>query len=392
VITLIDREVVDRLILRHIKYESWIQQENALPIHEDDIPPAYQTIFMQSEEAYSFYRHSLIYFMKDITDEGEIHQELYKLINQMINSEPENYERFKLLQDSLFNNFNNRWNNVFQFTRLFTDLRIERVELNQITLSAYQSKYEIDEILILLAVLRKVISDSILDTELNNLRDRSGRLRKGVAVDYIISGLQSFPKLAEAISKAYLPKLRNSFGHNDYKIIEGNLYSLNNELIASNKEFIEAFYNIQEVQNTVLWAISYYNCIENLENILDCGVLSIGYHHDKEQQVPEIQLCQLWCFFQYDTSRDWLNKVVVSKSRNTIKTEFTENYSISGDIIPVIGSWLEKAKQYCEVQVTIIPIIPFVGLDSITVAINGELYQMYGDPCITKIPIEINDI
>ena len=170
------------------------------------------------------------------------------------------------------------------------------------------------------------------------------------------------------------------------------MFNLDNELLATNSDFIEAFYSIQELHNAIIWAISYFELSENIEQYFDCGVLSIGYYYNKEIEMPEIQLCQLWCFFQNDSEKEWLNKVQVFMEHQMITTIITDTCTISGKILPEISYWIKIVKNFKEIQVKVIPIVPYIGLETITIDINNEKYQPMGEPYSSRVSVEVIEL
>lgn len=119
-------EVVEKLSSRIRNYENWIQEGSDIHhLEQALVPPAYQTVFMQSKEAYSFYRQSLIFFLKDISEQSGIYRELFYLTNQVIDSEVVNDNDFKIFVDSLHQKFKQRWSNSFQSSLLISKLEFK---------------------------------------------------------------------------------------------------------------------------------------------------------------------------------------------------------------------------------------------------------------------------
>lgn len=75
-----------------------------------------------------------------------------------------------------------------------------------------------------------------------------------------------------------------------------------------------------------------------------------------------------------------------------VTTTITNKCTISGEIMPDIYDWLEKIKTNKDIQVTIIPIIPYIGAESFTATINGERYQIYEEPYSVRVAVELKEL
>ena len=385
---MINSKAVKDLFHRFVIYENYIQQETiSYQIDPSIVPPGYLTVFSQNKDAYLFYRNSLLLLLKKAEGEHELY---YELLNFTLHTvKLIGYKDFETFADSLYDKFKIRWDNTVKTSHLVSELGMQKLELNNITLNAYQHKYEIEEVLIYLAILIKAVSKNTFDQNLDNFKDKSGNLRKGKIIEYIISGLDSFPNLKKTISKAYNPNLRNIIGHNDYKIKDNSLFTIDDELIITNHDFIEAFYSMQELHNALIWTISNIEINKNVEEYSDCGVLAIGYYYNKEIDIPEIHLFQLWCFSQCDPEKKWLKKAQIYKDKKNITTKLTDICVFSGEITSEIDKWFKRAELCKKVQIHLIPIVPFIGLDTRTILIINEKYQIYEEPYSTIIPVDL---
>ena len=119
--------------------------------------------------------------------------------------------------------FHAQWNN------LFGDVLWKGV--SHVTLAAYVQKYEVEWPLRFLACLRGLLSNGRYDPALSQFRDRGGRLRKGVVIDYIAQGFGSYPAFRTALSQGYSVTLRNLIGHNSYVLDEAEIKAIDGSYV-----------------------------------------------------------------------------------------------------------------------------------------------------------------
>jgi hypothetical protein len=175
------------------------------------MPKEYVKLFNQNPMAYSIFRQALFKFIHQVSGEDKILNELGELVTFLKRQNACGLKQVLEYFNSevLIARFKQEWLNAFQTYNM-----IKTNEISQEICYFYQSKYEIDEMLLFIAILRKLLTDNVIDLALDNLKDRIGLYRKGVMVDYISAGLASYPILKHAIEKAYIPRLRNTIGHN----------------------------------------------------------------------------------------------------------------------------------------------------------------------------------
>lgn len=364
-----NKKHVHDLIEKFITYENWVLSEFAEP-RPENIPLEYLKLFNQKPNAYSIYRQSLLKFIKVLSGEYDVFQTLNDLIERL---QTRNRDLYEQVIDYFINgrfsyNTNREWKNAFQISR--------NLEYNEITHDScfyYQAKYEIDVFLHFLAVIGFLYKDNIINLDLPSFRDKKGAFKKGLLIDVIEQKLDDFPILVKIIKKAYIPKLRNTIGHNKYIIEDGNLTSIDSSINISRDEFFDACYNIQELHNAILWIFSNAECNRYLNSYRDCGVLSIAF--DIEDAIPKMYLFQLWCFYEIDPHKKWLQKIIFRKENNKLITEISENLFYRGSI-QHLKSLLKKVREKNIIKVEIISIIPFLGDENKKITFDCGVFQL----------------
>lgn len=180
-------------------------------------------------------------------------------------------------------------------------------------------------------------------------------MRKGVLIDSLKSKLILYPLTHKLFEAAYNPKIRNIIGHNNYKIVDETIVSLEDETITISKfDIFKAIYSIQSLNNYLL---NYLSCksipIANLQN---AGILGMAF--GLEGKHPVLSIFQLSCFYQIGNFR-WAKKIQFSISDNQVETNF-------GFQVPMIGPfskeleqiWFKPLRDEKELRVYLTPIIP----------------------------------
>jgi hypothetical protein len=381
----VSENLIRELKQKFVNYEHWLISGFTDP-KPAELPVEYLKLFNQKPEAYNIYRQATFKFIQQLSGRCEILNGLEKLVASLTKRNSDGFSQITDFFNSLdlTSKFKEEWSNTFETSKL-----IQKNEITHEICYFYQSKYEIDELLFFLAAIRKLLTDNIVDLSLKNLRDKRGAIKKGVMVDYISAGLKKYPKLKYAIDKAYIPKLRNTIGHNNYTIRDGLIKSLDGTITVSQKEFFESLYNIQELHNSIIWILANIGCRNDLKTTCDCGIISIGFGYDKKNILPVINLFQLWCFFENDTHRTWLKKVVFETKNKELHTLFTPIASFKGLITSALVDWLKDTRCRGNVLIKISSVIPFIGDEDLKLELGWGTYQVTADHFEVILPIEM---
>ncbi len=364
-------------------YENWLLSGQPDPM-PTNIPLEYVKLSEQSPKAYVFYRQSMIKFVKELSGKFDIYNELKGLIDNLKRMDINNYQKIidhfnsaELLEKTKY-----KWANVFDILSSFKS--------NEITHQGcfyYQQKYEIDIFLYFLTVIRKYLTKNDVDFTLAEFRDKNQSLRKGAMVNYIIADFKNYPRILNAVKSAYNHKLRNTIGHNNYKIQNGVLKSLDNTISVSRDEFFEACYFIQEIQNAIVWVMSNLYCQSIANSVKECGVASTFFSFDTKESV--INLYQLWSFFNIDLEKKWLEKIIIKNIGNELQVNLTKNIYYKGEMTPEFSKWYELIKDAREINLIVTPIVPYTGDRKAKINLKWGEYQSNGENYECKLPVEI---
>lgn len=335
------------LLQKISNYENWISSGCKGEL-KDDFQKELFKLASHSKDAYTFYRNYL--YKKSIELNG-LQAELDEFI-QFLNENNNLPEHSDLVNnyslDSTIDTFDNKRMNV---TEIASETRMTGI--SQMSCFLYQSYYEIETVLLVLASFGVLNNESRYEVDFNNLKDRSGNLKKGVCVDFIKAKLRNYPKLLKFFTSAYNPKLRNTIGHNNYKINNDCIESLDSSISIDKSEFIESIYNLQKLNNFLIYYFS-TNSVEN-EKLKDVGVLSVGFATDNEN--PVLVLHQLECFYHIDSSGKWLTNVEFKLSKDTVETNLSTKSKFTGPNLN-LDTWFDKLKGKDNLTVVIEAIRP----------------------------------
>lgn len=364
---------------RILNFENWISSDFKL-----DEPKIFQRellkLFEENKDAFFFYRNWLFALLLNKDEQDGLNEFKNILDFKIGTSKHEN-----LLSDFLDNNsskiFSQKRLNTFEIA-----LEVPDLNLNQSTCFLYQQYYEI-EILFLVLYSFIVLNESDkIETNLDKFRDRKGNLRKGVLIDNLKSKLRSYPLTHNLFEKAYNSKLRNTIGHNNYKIVGDTIVSLNDETITVSKnDVFKAIYSMQTLNNYLL---NYFACksISN-ENLQNAGILGMAF--GLEGKRPVLSVFQLNCFYNLGDFQ-WAKKVRFNIINDQLETNF-------GFQAPMIGTFSEELEQNWfnplneeeKLKVYLTPIIPRnEESDYITLDVGDFIVAEDGQPI--DLEFEIN--
>lgn len=329
-----------------INFEHWLSSsmKSDMP---DNIPRELLKLIKESGDAYAFYRNNLYNeYCVDKTDIN-LNSEFTSFMEESVLMD-EHKEIVKYYSnEKIIDVFNSKRLNIFEIYQ-----ENNKTGLSQNSCFLYQSYYEIEIILIIFASIGILNKEKRLELTHQNLRDRSSRLKKGVCIDFIKSRLKNYPTLLNVFTNAYNLKLRNTIGHNNYKISQNTLKSFDNSIKIEKDEFFKSLYQIQILNNRLLNYFSSKN-INKLELIKN-GILSIGCGVIDNSAVLAIH--QLDCFYRLDFEKKWLQKVEFRINETKIETNLFTKSKLVGEYNEQYKNWLNLLRNKNKLKVIIQPI------------------------------------
>lgn len=340
----------EQLRKRITNYEHWISSGCIGTLPQNTQRELFE-IFNESPDVYTFYRNYLWSLL--IESDGES-DELLEFLEFLNHSKANNkYEEIvNFFETKTLNSFEKKRINIFEIT---SEASVQG--LSQVSCFLYQSYYEIESILLLFASIGILNSKGIADTKLNNLRDKSGRLKKGVAINFIKEKLKSYPKLLNLFSSAYNVKLRNTIGHNNYQINRDLIESLDSEIKVSKPDFFTSLHDLQKLNNFLIFFYSSSRLTEN--DFKSKGAISIGFEEDEHECL--LYVFQLECFFNIDKDKEWFDKVTFSIEGDYIRTTLPTTKQMKGKYDERMELWLKKQKRNNKLTVVFQSIRPQMG-------------------------------
>tara|TARA_R110002051_G_scaffold322023_1_gene411375 strand:+ start:609 stop:1724 length:1116 start_codon:yes stop_codon:yes gene_type:complete len=326
-----------------INFEHWLSSgmKSDMP---NNIPEELLKLIKESGDAYAFYRNNL--YDEFCTDKTDI--DLISEFNNFMEESvllDEHKEIVEYYSDEKITDiFNSKRLNIFEIYEEGT-----KKGLSQNSCFLYQSYYEIEIILKIFASIVILNKEKRLELAHQNLKDRSNRLKKGICIDFIKARLKDYPNLLNVFTNAYNIKLRNTIGHNNYKISQNSLTSFDNSIKIEKDEFFKSLYQIQILNNRLL---SYFSSksINNLELIKN-GILSIGCGVIDNSAVLAIH--QLDYFYKLDLEKNWLQKVEFRINQTKIETNLFTKSLLVGEYNEEYKNWLNLVRKKDKLKVLV---------------------------------------
>ncbi|MCX5781807.1 MAG: hypothetical protein NT145_03755 [Elusimicrobia bacterium] len=383
--TLIDQKLIDELTLRFGRHEDWINSGCETNKRPENPIKEYFLLGKQNTKAYNYYRHKLYYFIRWARNSSKYIDEISDLfkIAKKNAIEMEKLASFVKTED-IHRKFKNQFHNSIEIF----DENISKI-INHKIIYFYQQKYEIEFVLIFLFQLINIIMKGSYDSDLNKFRDTKGKLIKGKIIENIISGTKSFPEIKKIIEKAYNKDLRNTIGHNEYRLKNECVYSMDGKITISKDKFMESLFVLQEIQNAVLWLIFTYFDEDDLNETKKCGIVSIGY--SPNGMSPKIYLFQLWPFFEISDA-SWIEEVSINVEKERMETKIWDGSIFTGEYDKDMREWVETAtKNKNNVEISLIAVLPniFLGENLMQTPEWGEFF-ITNDILTRHINISIN--
>jgi hypothetical protein len=346
-----------RLAEKFRNYESWMNSGFPAPI-PTDIPAEYRELFARDPLSYFVYRESLVELFSRYSNSHSLFVEMAQLIEDLKQKDcskaTEIINRFSPNCDA--SGFPQEWRNTFEIYGL-----ISTDSLSQAACLFYQSKYEINDPLLFAAASVRFLSSNVCDCNLRDLKDKNGKLIKGLAINYISNNISAYPTLKKTIDVAYNSKLRNMIGHNKYTLSSNELLSFDGSLRFSRSDFFDILYHLQEYQHSYMWAVKRFQLAGELDKVKDCGVISIGHGFSDKNELTGIVLFQLWCFYSIDLTKDWVQSVSFRKTAGELVTRFSDRVFFEGEYESIPLAAHRNLSTAESIPIKIVSIIPYAG-------------------------------
>lgn len=333
---------------RILNFENWISSDFKL-----DEPVIYQRelmkLFSENKEAFFYYRNWLFTLLLN-SDEQDALSEFKNILDFKVGTSKHDQLLKHFLENNSSEIFSQKRINTFEIA-----LQAPNSNLSQNTCFLYQQYYEIEILFLVLYSFITLNESDTIETDLNNFKDRSGRLKKGVLIDNLKSKLRPHPITHELFEAAYNSKIRNIIGHNNYKIVGDVIESLEDSTIKLSK--VEVFKSIYSIQSLNNYLLNYFSSKSILNNDLqNAGILGMAF--GLEGELPVLNIFQLSCFFHLGDFQ-WADKIIFSIRNNELETDF-------GFQSPMIGPYFEELEQIWfnplrenkKLRIYLTPIIP----------------------------------
>ncbi|MDN4165736.1 hypothetical protein QWY31_09495 [Cytophagales bacterium LB-30] len=304
---------------------------------------------MENKEAFFYYRNWLFTLLLN-SEEQDILSEFKNILDLKVGTSKHD----QLLKHFLGNNsseiFSQKRINIFEIV-----LQTPNSNLNQNTCFLYQQYFEIEVIFLVLYSFITLNESDTIETELNNFKDRGGRLKKGALIDNLKHKLRPYPLTHKLFEAAYNSKIRNIIGHNNYKIVGDAIESLEDSTIKLSKlEVFKSIYSMQSLNNYLLNYFSNKSILN--DDLQNSGILGMAFGLEDEQ--PVLSIFQLSCFYHLGDFQ-WADKIIFSIRNNELETDF-------GFRPPMIGlfseelekKWFNPLRETKKLRIYLTPIVP----------------------------------
>lgn len=374
----VDSQKLKLFLVVWLAHEYWIQGGCKDSDRPDQMVPGYNTLTSQDLRAYDLYRHTLVPYLAKSQGFAGLHDDLQRMVDDARMQHPVLLERLVNAFENPPDRFRVQWGNLFG--NMFYD------DLSHQTLQEYQRKFEVELPLCFLANLREIVSEGILDLDLNRFRDRVGNLKKGVVAQFIKDGLPNYPVLEAVANRAYHVKLRNAVSHNAYRLDAGEVRALDNSFVLSRSKFLSCFGALQVLQNAVVWLFMISQ--RDISSLESKGVLAIGWvcGGGGAETVPQVIIYQLAPFCHLDRSSAWFQNVLLEERDGRLVTRLGDSSINKGEITREMRGLIDRMREFGEVHCTIIPVMPCVHSHEGIDLAGGEFCQV-ADTTEKVVPI-----
>jgi hypothetical protein len=379
----IDPDKFITLATKFAEHERWIQGGCSEGKEPSDPMPAFLALASQDPKAYGLYRDYMLLYLADLNGYGDFFNQFLKLITECESKYPAEMALFWKAHENPTEKFREQWRNLFD---PFTTSSLTHQNCYK-----YQQKYEVEFVLIVLAQLRQINSGKSFDASLDRFCDNKGKFKKGVIANYIIDGFQKSPKIKNILNSAYDPKLRNIIGHNEYKICNDAIKSLDGKYTVKEHQFFYSYRCLQEVHNAILWLFSHDRSPN--KKIAYCGVPSIGFDLDMSgTKLPNLIVYQINTFRQLDPEAEWLKEVVFSIDNGIITTSVSLSDKHYCKYTENLEAFIKYAIKAGKINVNLYPIMPCVHKEDHAIKTDWGEFCLYGSFQNIVVPVVVKGI
>jgi hypothetical protein len=225
--------------------ETWFQLDRLNPGEYEFPVLGFSEVARDSEEAFYLYRDFFAAYLQELHGKGDVLEDVQRLFDDAYRANCKVSEAFAESQFRFDDRSAEQWKNLFG-SPSWPGLTHE-------SLSLYARKYEVEWPLRWLTCLTDIVASRNFDPNMSAHRDRRGRLMKGTVINHISKQLGSYQALKRAFDSGYSSALRNIIGHNDYRIAEEYVESLDGSFRESDAKVWERVRYLQAVHNSLLW-------------------------------------------------------------------------------------------------------------------------------------------
>ena len=333
---------------RILNFEHWISSYFKL-----EKPEIFQRellkIFLENKEAYSYYRNWLYRILLTEENQKELN-EFCEILNAKAGTDGHRFLLDNYLKSDFCDIFSQKKLNVFEIA-----IQNQSANLNHNKCFLYQQYYEIESLLFVLASFVKLNEESIAETRFDYLKDRNGNLKKGVMINYLTPKLKKYPLIYNLFNSAYNAKLRNTIGHNNYRIENDKIVSIDGNVTVSKVDFFTSLVSMQSLNN---YLINYFsNQVINTSNFNNVGILGAAFGIEEDRQ-PVLTFFQLSCFYRFGEFQ-WADKIVFNIKGGQLETNFGYQVPIIGQLTAELeNTWFNLLKENDFLRIYLTPIMP----------------------------------
>lgn len=306
-----------RALIKYKYHEDWINSLSTEPFELDKGKTLQDYITLMNRgpeniDVYHFYRSQLFRLYKSTCD--DVTEEFFRVFTNIETINPEAYneiiawysqtkfaEKFSITRDNSY-----RVANLFKSNKLSSQL-----------LFYYQQVYETESVLDILLTISTYLKQNVVDFTHANFSDRRGKLKKGSTIQYIVSCMKEYEEICENVRNGYVPKVRNSIGHNNYKFSEDNICDLDGNFIASKEELLSSLYSLQEIHNSIL---NVFSAIISKRSFAD-GAGCVGCTYITNHKRVTLRLYVLWCFYEEVNYRKICQDIFINIDSKELSTQ-----------------------------------------------------------------------
>lgn len=332
---------------RVIAFENWVSSDFQI-----SNPQIFQRellkLFSENKEAYSYYRSWLYSYLLPEKESNELN-EVIDFLESNYGSEGQEIIVQHYSDAEYVRIFSNKRINAFE-----TALIAEETKLSQSHCFLYQQYYEIETALLVLASFIVLNEEEKVDVTHNRFKDKSGKIKKGVLIDFVKSKIKRYKHMYSLLSVGYNSKIRNLIGHNDYRIVNDEIISNDGKTRITKNALFQALYSVQALNNYLLHFFALKNV--NYTNFKSEGVLGVSF--DLVGGIPRLSIVQLLCFYKHGPY-PMPDTIIFSKNGQSMNTDIGYHSPMTGETIELVRlGWFDALKKQSDLRVRVIPIVP----------------------------------